>query len=142
MVEELSVEVPKGVVPLSAAIWALRNEVIHAVRAGQYPYELNGQHRTLRIKPAPIEVTLEVVVTTTGTAKTGVKWWLIESGGELAREKTATQTIATPAIPTGRASSWARPVAPGWWSPAPTGHSPSSAERSTSRSSPGLLPCR
>jgi hypothetical protein len=28
-----------------------------------------------------------------GTAKAGVKWWLIEAGGELAREKAATQTV-------------------------------------------------
>lgn len=36
---------------------------------------------------------LRLAVTTTGTAKAGVKWWLIEAGGELAREKAATQTV-------------------------------------------------
>ena len=85
--------VPKGAVPLAAAIGALRTELMHAVWAGQFPYQLNGEQRTLRFKPAPIEVTLQVAVTTTGTVKAGVKWWLLEAGGELAREKGATQTV-------------------------------------------------
>ena len=91
--EESSVVVPKGAVPLSTAIGALRNELMHAVWAGQFPYELDGQQRVLRFKPAAVEVTLQVAVTTTGSAKAGVKWWLIEAGGELAREKVATQTV-------------------------------------------------
>lgn len=60
---------------------------------GQFPYQLNGQQRTLRFKPAPIEVSLQVAVTGTGTAKAGVKWWLIEAGGEVAYEKASTQTV-------------------------------------------------
>jgi hypothetical protein len=80
-------------VSLSAAIGALRDELMHAVWAGQFPYQLNGQARTLRFKPKPIEVTLQVAVTSTGTAKAGVKWWLVEAGAELAREKVATQTV-------------------------------------------------
>ena len=82
-----------GGVSLSAAIGALRDELMHAVWAGQFAYQLNGQPRTLRFKPAPIEVTLQVAVTSTGTAKAGVKWWLIEAGAELSREKVATQTV-------------------------------------------------
>lgn len=93
MVEESSVDVPKGAVPLSAAIGALRNELMHAVWAGQFPYELNGQQRRLRFKSAAVKLTLQVAVTTTGTAKAGVKWWLIDAGGELSREKVATQTV-------------------------------------------------
>jgi hypothetical protein len=92
MVEE-SREVPKGAVPLSAAIGALRDELMYAVWAAQFPYELNGEQRWLRFKPAAVELTLQLAVTTTGTAKAGVKWWLIEAGGELAREKAATQTV-------------------------------------------------
>ncbi len=85
--------VPKGAVPLSAAIGALRNELMHAVWAGQFPYVLDGQQRWLRFKPAAVELTLQVAVTTTGTVSAGVKWWLIEAVGELAREKVATQTV-------------------------------------------------
>jgi hypothetical protein len=82
-----------GSVSLSAAIGALRDELMQAVWAGQFPYQLNGEQRMLRFKPAPIEVTLEVAVTSKGTGKAGVKWWLIEAGGELSREKVATQTV-------------------------------------------------
>ena len=92
MVEE-SRKVPKGAVPLSAAIGALRDELMYSVWAAQFPYELNGKQRWLRFKPAAVELTLELAVTTKGTAKAGVKWWLIEAGGELAREKAATQTV-------------------------------------------------
>jgi Trypsin-co-occurring domain 2 len=82
-----------GGVSLSAAIGALREELMYAVWAGQFPYQLNGEQRTLRFKPAPIEVTLQVAVTSKGTAKAGVKWWLIEAGADLSREKVATQTV-------------------------------------------------
>ena len=82
-----------GGVSLSAAIAALRDELMLAVWAGQFAYQLNGEERMLRFKPAPIEVTLQVAVTSTGTAKAGLKWWLIEAGAELAREKVATQTV-------------------------------------------------
>ncbi len=43
---------------LSAALGALRDELMHAVWAGQLPYQLNGKARTLRFKPTPIDVTL------------------------------------------------------------------------------------
>ena len=92
MVEE-SREVPKGAVPLSAAIGALRDELMYAVWAAQFAYELDGKQRWLRFKPAAVELTLQLAVTTKGTAKAGVKWWLIEAGGELAREKAETQTV-------------------------------------------------
>lgn len=83
----------QGGVPLSVAIGALRNELMQAVWTGQFPYELNGERRWLRFKPAAVELTLQLAVTWTGTAKAGVKWWLVEAGGELAREKAATQTV-------------------------------------------------
>ena len=82
-----------GGVSLSAAIAALRDELMYAVWAGQFSYQLNGKQRTLRFKPAPIEVTLQVAVTSKGTAKAGVKWWLIEAGADLSHAKVATQTV-------------------------------------------------
>src|SRR5262245_28617831 len=45
VVEESPGVVPGGAVPLAAAIGALRTELMHAVWAGQFPYELNGQQR-------------------------------------------------------------------------------------------------
>jgi Trypsin-co-occurring domain 2 len=93
MVEESAVVVPQGAVPLSAAIGALRTELMHAVWAGQFPYQVDGQQRWLRFKSSAVEVTLQVAVTSTGSARAGVKWWLIEAGGAWSREKVATQTV-------------------------------------------------
>jgi hypothetical protein len=93
VVEESSVVVPKGAVPLSAAIAALRNELMHAVWASRFPYEVDGRQRWLRFKSSAVEMTLQVAVTSTGSAKAGVKWWLIEAGGQWSREKVTTQTV-------------------------------------------------
>src|SRR6478609_1550604 len=89
-----------GGVSLSAAIGALRDELMQAVWAGQFAYQLSGQSRALRFRPAPIEVTLQVAVTSMGTAKAGVKFWVIDAGGELSREKVATQTVKLMLEPT------------------------------------------
>jgi len=60
---------------------------------GSSPTSSMGSSGWLRFKPAAVELTLQLAVTTEGTAKAGVKWWLIEAGGELARKKVATQTV-------------------------------------------------
>jgi hypothetical protein len=75
---------PKGVVPLAEAIGALRNELLRAWW---------DRDRFLRFKPAPIELTLQVAVTSAGKGTAGVKWWLIELGGEISRESVVTQTV-------------------------------------------------
>jgi hypothetical protein len=75
---------PAGGVPLSEAIAALRNELLRAWW---------DRDKTLRFKPSPIELTLQVGVTATGKGSAGVKWWLIELGGELSRESVVTQTV-------------------------------------------------
>jgi hypothetical protein len=93
VVEDSLGAAPEGAVPLSAAIEALRADLMHAVWAGQFAYELNGQQRQLRFKPAAVELTLQVAVTLTGSVKAGVKWWLIDAGGALARDKAVTQTV-------------------------------------------------
>jgi Trypsin-co-occurring domain 2 len=82
-----------GGVSVSAAIGALRTELMQAVWAGQFAYQVNGQPYVLRFKPAPIEVTLQVAVTSAGKGSAGVKWWLIEAGGELSAQTVATQTV-------------------------------------------------
>ena len=91
--DEAEVIVQEGAVPLATAIGGLRDELMRALWAGQFSYEINGQHRWLRFKPSAVEVELQVAVTWAGTAKAGVKWWLVEAGGELGREKVATQTV-------------------------------------------------
>jgi hypothetical protein len=75
---------PKGAVPLAEAIAALRNELLRAWW---------DRDKFLRFKPAPIELTLQVAVTSTGKGSAGVSWWLIELGGELSRESVVTQEL-------------------------------------------------
>jgi hypothetical protein len=74
-----------GGVPLAAAIRALRAELTQAWT--------DAHDESLRFKVAPVELTLEAAVTWTGTGTGGIKWWLLEAGGEVSREKTVTQTI-------------------------------------------------
>jgi hypothetical protein len=76
---------PKGVVPLSAAIGALRDELTRAW--------WDGRDQSVRFKPTPVELTLQVAVTSAGTGRAGVKWWLIELGGEVSRQSVVTQTV-------------------------------------------------
>jgi Trypsin-co-occurring domain 2 len=78
-------DVPKGVVPLSAAIGALRDELTRAW--------WDGRDRSVRFKPSPVELTLQVAVTSAGSGHAGVRWWLIELGGEVSRESVVTQTV-------------------------------------------------
>jgi hypothetical protein len=73
------------VVPLSAAIGALRDELTRAW--------WDGRDQSVRFKPAPVELTLQVAVTSAGTGRAGVKWWLIELGGEVSRQSVVTQTV-------------------------------------------------
>lgn len=80
-----SKDAPKGVVPLSAAIGALRDELTRAW--------WDGRDRSVRFKPSPVELTLQVAVTSAGTGRAGVKWWLIELGGEVSRQSVVTQTV-------------------------------------------------
>jgi hypothetical protein len=77
--------IPEGVVPLSAAIGALRDELTRAW--------WDGRDQSVRFKPAPVELTLQVAVTSAGTGRAGVKWWLIELGGEVSRQSVVTQTV-------------------------------------------------
>jgi Trypsin-co-occurring domain 2 len=82
---ELSSDAPKGAVPLAAAIGALRDELARAW--------WDGRDRSLRFKPSPVELTLQVAATSAGKGSAGVKWWLISLGGEVSRESVVTQTV-------------------------------------------------
>jgi Trypsin-co-occurring domain 2 len=85
MSDEAMPVAPKGVVPLSAAIAALRAELTQAW--------WGGRNQSVRFKPSPVELTLQVAVTSAGKGRAGVSWWLIELGGEVSRESVVTQTI-------------------------------------------------
>ncbi len=83
--DDVPQETPKGVVPLSAAIGALRDELTRAW--------WDGRDRSVRFEPSPVELTLQVAVTSAGSGRAGVRWWLIELGGEVSRESVVTQTV-------------------------------------------------
>jgi hypothetical protein len=72
-------------VPLSAAIAALRDELARAW--------WDAKNQSIRFKPSPIELTLQVAVTGRGTGRAGVRWWLLELGGEVSHESVVTQTV-------------------------------------------------
>lgn len=74
-----------GGVPLAAAIAALRGELMAAWT--------DAQDKTLRFKVAPVELTVEAAVTWNGKVDGGIKWWLLEAGAEVSKEKAVTQTI-------------------------------------------------
>ncbi len=76
---------PKGVVGLADAIGALRDELVRAWSS--------SQEQRLRFKPAPVELTVQVAVTSSGTGRAGIRWWLVELGGEVSRGSVMTQTL-------------------------------------------------
>jgi hypothetical protein len=79
---------PKGVVGLSEALIALREELLVAWQEGE------GEGRRLRFRVAePIELTFQAAVTQEGRAGAGVKWWLLSLGGEASRGSSVTQTL-------------------------------------------------
>lgn len=86
---------PPRAVPLSAAIAALRDELTRAW--------WDGRKRTIRFKPAPVELDLQVAVTTSGTLEGEVKWWVVGLGGSFSEESVVTQSLKVtlePVMPT------------------------------------------
>jgi hypothetical protein len=92
-----------GAVPLSAAIAALRDELMAAWA--------DGQHRSVRFKPSPVELTLQVAVTQDRQGGAKVRWWLIELGAEMSRQSVATQTVKLTLEPRFFEESTGKPVA-------------------------------
>ena len=69
---------PWGSVSLAAAIAALRSELLNA-----WP---SRQATRFRFRPSP-------GVVSDKSAKAGVKWWLLEAGGEVSRQLGSTHTV-------------------------------------------------
>lgn len=74
-----------GAVGLARAIQALRDELTEAI--SQAP------PRGVRFGLGSIEVTVEAAVTKNFGGNIGIKWWLLDAGGEVSREKVVTQTL-------------------------------------------------
>lgn len=84
---------PDGVIGLADAIDALRAELIRAWSG--------GKNQPLRFKPSPVELTVQVAVTSSGKGNVGVRWWLFELGGSVSRESAVTQTLKLTLDPVG-----------------------------------------
>lgn len=74
-----------GGVRLADAIEALRTELVQAMTTA--PAE------GVRFRPGPVELTVEAALTKNFGGEAGIKWWLIEAGGEASRESMVTQTL-------------------------------------------------
>jgi Trypsin-co-occurring domain 2 len=81
-------ETARGVVGLSEALVALREELMEAWWEGE------GDDRRLRFQIAePIELTMQAAVTVDAKGRAGVRWWLLDLGGEASRASVSTQTL-------------------------------------------------
>jgi hypothetical protein len=74
-----------GGVGLAEAIEALRAELAQAME--------NAPEHGVRFRPGPVELTVEAALTKNFGGKAGIKWWLIEAGGEASRGTVVTQTL-------------------------------------------------
>jgi Trypsin-co-occurring domain 2 len=73
---------PEGLVGLSEALIALREELLAAWQEGEDGETGETGSRRLRFRiPEPIELTFQTAVTKKVGANAGVKWWLLSLGG-------------------------------------------------------------
>ena len=77
-------ELPGGV-DLTEAIEALRSQLSLAMDS--------APARGLRFKSGPVELTVQAALTKGVGGKAGIKWWLIEAGGDVSRQSVVTQTL-------------------------------------------------
>lgn len=72
-------------IPLAKAIQNLREEMLAALE--------EGRDKPLRFKMKPIELELGLVMTWSGEANAGVKFWVVDVGAKGAFERAATHTL-------------------------------------------------
>ncbi|MDR7161736.1 trypco2 family protein [Arthrobacter sp. BE255] len=77
-------ELPEGV-DLAEAIEALRSQLNEAME--------KSPETGLRFRPGPVELTVQAALTKNVVGKAGIRWWLIEAGGEASRQSAITQTL-------------------------------------------------
>lgn len=83
-------ETPSGV-DLAEAIRALRDALVQAM--------WDGRNSRVRFRMKPIDLTVQVGVTSTGTGSAGIKWHILALGGERKRESEALQTLRIQLVP-------------------------------------------
>lgn len=72
-------------VDLAEAIEALRDSLERAWHG--------GLDRSVRFKPEPVELTVQVGVTRVGKGSAGIRWHVLTMGGERTRELASVQTL-------------------------------------------------
>ena len=77
-------ELPGGV-DLAEAIEALRSQLGQAMDS--------APARGLRFRPGPVELTVQAALTKGMGGNAGIRWWLIEAGGDISRQSVVTQTL-------------------------------------------------
>lgn len=78
-------------VDLADAIEALRRDLTDASRA--------GQNSGVRFRIEPVELTVQVGVTRTGSGSAGVRWHIFTLDGKKSRETSITQTMKLRLVP-------------------------------------------
>lgn len=72
-------------VPVASFIRALRRELVAAVT--------EGEEQEVRFALGPIELELQVEVSSTGAGEAGVRFWVLAIGGKAERTSGRTQTL-------------------------------------------------
>ncbi len=73
--------------------WVGLTEAIEALRAALVEAWWDGQHRQVRFRVEPVELTMQIGVTRTGKGAAGISWHVLALGGERSREAATTQTL-------------------------------------------------
>ena len=68
-------------------------EAIEALRDSLERAWLGGRSRSVRFKPEPVELTVQVGVTRVGKGSAGIRWHVLTVGGERTRELSSVQTL-------------------------------------------------
>ncbi len=77
-------ELPGGV-DLAEAVEALRSQLGRAMDG--------APARGLRFRPGPVELTVQAALTKGMGGNAGIRWWLIQAGGDISRQSVVTQTL-------------------------------------------------
>lgn len=73
--------------------WVGLTEAIETLRDALAVAWWDGQHRRVRFKVEPVELTMQVGVTRAGKGSAGIRWYVLALGGERSQEAVTTQTL-------------------------------------------------
>jgi len=79
--------------------WIDLSEAIEALRSALVSAWWDAQGRQVRFKLEPVELTVQVGVTRTGTGSAGVRWHVLSLGGQRTREAQTVQILKLRLLP-------------------------------------------